>query len=38
MGIHCAGRGRGRLWTSVTGTVLGAVGLAAFVPFLVTLY
>ncbi|WBO62566.1 hypothetical protein [Streptomyces camelliae] len=29
MGIHYAGRGYGRLWTSVTGTVLGAVGLGA---------
>ncbi|OIJ93166.1 hypothetical protein [Streptomyces monashensis] len=38
MGIHYAGRGHGGLWTSVTGTVLGAVGLAAFVLFFVTLY
>ncbi|MFI9803332.1 hypothetical protein ACIHEJ_02980 [Streptomyces sp. NPDC052301] len=32
MGIHYAGLGAGRLWASVTGTVLGATGLAA--PFL----
>lgn len=26
MGVHYARRGTGRLWTAVTGTVLGAVG------------
>ncbi|MFF7352226.1 MULTISPECIES: hypothetical protein [Streptomyces] len=28
MGAHYAGRGIGRLWTSVAGIVLGAIGLA----------
>lgn len=30
MGIHYARQGTGRMWTAVTGTVLGATGLAGF--------
>jgi hypothetical protein len=38
MGIHYAGRGHGRLWSAVTGTVLGAVGLAVFFLLFATPY
>ncbi|WP_234384703.1 hypothetical protein [Streptomyces sp. MMG1121] len=38
MGIHYAGRGHGRLWTAVTGTVLGAIGLVGFIVFFAMLY